>query len=628
MCGLVVLRAEESRPDIGAMGLAALETLAHRGPDDQGWQITEGDGPSPPTFLGHRRLSILDLSAAGRQPMRCPVTGNLLVFNGEIYNFIELRRELEGHGCVFRTDSDSEVVLQAWRVWREEAFARFNGMWALVILDRTSGALICCRDRLGVKPLYYTRHRDAQGAWLMLASEIRAIATALGGYPPPERRSVFEFLVTGVSDHGCRTFYQGIAAIPPGWILHLTATGESHWERYHQWPEIDPEARLEPEAVKDLVTDAVRLRLRSDAPTVSLLSGGLDSSILTLQAARLARTEPRSCFAGAFTYGYSGPGMAAHDETESARAFLAAAAPDVHHVVHLADPVPDESELLALARDQEEPVATPSILASRRLYRAIRDAGFKVVLSGEGADEIFGGYVTRYMSLLARDRLLDGGWLSAWRLLRTRATRPGLVANRLAWHLPAATIRYLLRNLRPSVRVMNRDFWQSMATEFDELRDDHRLRLEARLHRDIAETNLPMILRFADRNSMRFGVEVRSPYLDWRLLATVLAAPVAERMGDDHGKAALRRAFAGDLPETIAWGRKRHGFGNAEQYLVPDFPVDTLWERLPSWAADWLSLRDLRRELARPGSHTTLWWSVSLLTWLAAMYGDPGTDAR
>jgi asparagine synthase (glutamine-hydrolysing) len=131
-----------------------------------------------------------------------------------------------------------------------------------------------------------------------------------------------------------------------------------------------------------------------------------------------------------------------------------------------------------------------------------------------------------------------------------------------------------------------------------------------------------MILRWADRNSMRFGIEVRSPYLDWRVVSAALAAPVSERMGEDHGKAALRRAFSGDLPERIAWGRKTHGFGNAEQFQVNNMHLDALWERLPAWADDWLSLPDLRRELARPGGHTTLWWAVSLALWLATAYGE------
>ena len=620
MCGLLALRANGAFPDLARVGTAALDTLAHRGPDDADWMEIAAD--MPPTFLGHRRLSILDLSDASRQPMTCPVTGNVLLFNGEIYNFIELRHELETRGCVFRTQSDTETILHAWRVWGEDAFARFNGMWAVVLLDRTSGTLICCRDRLGIKPLYYARDPRPNGMVSIFASEIRAIAAVLGGHPEPNRQAVFDFLLTGLSEHKERTFYTGISSIPAGWIMRLDRQGEIHWQRYHQWPECDPHGQFDPEQLRDLLYDAVRLRLRSDAPSVTLLSGGLDSSIITALAARAAQTEPRTCHAGAYTYGYRDDLAPAHDETACARAFIAEYLPETRHVIRFADPCPDEEELLALARAQEEPVATPSVLAAYRLYGSIRRDGIKVVLSGEGADELFGGYTTRYMSLLARDRILAGQLRPAWTLLRNGTIRPQSLANQLVWTLPAHLVRRMLRQTRPSSRMMSAALWHDMSGEFDKIYRDRRLNLEQRLHRDVTATNLPMILRWADRNSMHFGVEVRSPYLDWRVVSLALSTPPAQRMGDDHGKAALRRAFAGQLPEQRLWQRKTHGFGNAEQYQVNAMRFETLWERLPTSANELLDVPRLRRELARSGSHTTLWWSVSLALWLAAVYGE------
>lgn len=622
MCGLLALRAHSAIPDLTRLGRAALDTLAHRGPDDADWTFAGDDSSCPPTFLGHRRLSILDLSPAGRQPITCPVTGNILVFNGEIYNFIELRQELETQGCVFCTDTDTEVILQAWRLWGEAAFERFNGMWALVLLERASGSLICCRDRLGVKPLYYARNNKGDRQLTILASEIRAIAAVMGAYPPPERKAVFDFLMTGMSDHSCRTFYTGISAVPPGWIMRLDRNGDLHWQHYHQWPACDPDKRLDPEELRDLIADAVRLRLRSDTPSVTLLSGGLDSSIITAMAARAGRTETRACHAGAYTYGYRDGQMAEHDETLQAKAFIADYLPGTPHFIHLADARFSEAELMQLAQTHEEPVATPSILAGHRLFRAIRDDGFKVVLSGEGADELFGGYTSRYMSQLTRERLLGGEILPALRMLHEGAAKPQQVANRLLWDLPARAVRGLLRCTRPSARTMSADLWHDMAPEFAALYEDRHVNLEQRLRRDITTTNLPMILRWADRNSMRFGVEVRSPYLDWRVVSAALATPVYERMGDRHGKAALRRAFSDELPTELVWRRKTHGFGHAEQFQVNHIRFEALWEKLPTWAGDWLSLPALRNELARPASHTTLWWAVSLALWLATTYGE------
>lgn len=626
MCGLLVLRAHSAMADLPQRGCAALNTLAHRGPDDADWLLAGGDAGCPPTFLGHRRLSILDLTTAGRQPMTCPVTGNVLVFNGEIYNFVELKRELEAKGCTFHTASDTEVILQAWRVWGESAFERFNGMWAIVILDRASGSLICCRDRLGVKPLYYVRDKQNGRDVSVFSSELRAIISVLGKPPAPNRKAIFDFLLSGISDHNNRTFYEGIAAVPPGWIMRQDKDGDMHWHRYHQWPECTPDNRLEADALHELISDAVRLRLRSDAPSVTLLSGGLDSSIITAVAARVGATESRTCHAGAYTYGYLGGKDAEHDETTQAAAFVAQHLPHTQHFIHRAEARPSEQELLALAVAQEEPVATPSILASYRIYRSIRADGFKVVLSGEGADEIFGGYTARYMSQLARDHLFAGNILPALRLLRSGATRPGRVANQLIWGLPASAVRMLLRLTRPSVRVMNTALWHEMAPEFLDLYADRRVDLEQRLRLDVTTTNLPMILRFADRNSMHHGVEVRSPYLDWRVVSAALATPVSERMGTAQGKGALRRAFAQELPEELVWRRKTHGFGNAEQFQVNNIRFEELWERLPPWANDLISLPSLRQELEQPGNHTTLWWSVSLALWLATAYGEPAVQ--
>ncbi|MBD9362450.1 asparagine synthase (glutamine-hydrolyzing) [Methylomonas fluvii] len=622
MCGLIALRAHSAIPDLPRIGAAALDTLAHRGPDDADWLIANGDSSRPPTFLGHRRLSILDLSPAGRQPMTCPVTGNILIFNGEIYNFIELRRELETEGCAFRTDTDTEVVLHAWRVWGETAFERFNGMWALVLLERASGDLICCRDRLGVKPLYYARDHGGGRQMTILASEIRAIASVLGAYPPPEPKSVFTFLMSGVSDHGCRTFYQGVSSVPPGCIMRLECNGDIHWQPYHQWPVSCQDNQLEPARLRELVADAVRLRLRSDTPSVTLLSGGLDSSIITAMAARASRTEPLSRHAGAYTYGYRNSSAAEHDETARAAAFIAGYLPDTRHFIHLADAQPSEIELLELAYIQEEPIATPSVLAGYRIFRGIRDAGFKVVLSGEGADEVFGGYTARYMSHLARDKILSGELLPALQMLRDGSVKSRQLANQLVWSLPANVVRGLMRRTRPGAQVMSATLWETMAAEFSALYQDRQVDLEQRLRRDVTTTNLPMILRWTDRNSMRSGIEVRSPYLDWRVVSAALAAPVSARMGDDHGKAALRRAFAGELPDELLWRRKTHGFGHAEQFQVNNIRFDALWEKLPAWAGEWLSLPMLRRELARPTSHATLWWGVSLALWLATTYGE------
>ncbi|AVS84129.1 asparagine synthase (glutamine-hydrolyzing) [Paracidovorax avenae] len=612
MCGIVALRSFVDGAPLRARAERALAALARRGPDAQGLLCL--DLPAP-TALGHRRLSILDLSSAATQPMRCPDTGNVVVFNGEIYNFLELRRELEGLGHRFRTDSDTEVILQGWRAWGEGFFPRCNGMWAVVLLEKATGDLVYCRDRLGVKPLYL--HHD--GRQLLLASEIRAIAAALGGHPAPNPGAVFDFLVAGLSDHRGETFYQGIRPVPPGWLYRVSPTGRSTKRPYHRWPHPGEGPPLDAATVRSLLQDATRLRLRSDLPSVTLLSGGLDSSILT-RISLQAGAAPRTRFDGAFTYGYSDAAHAGFDEVGAAAASMAEWGHADRHHVHRARALPDVHELQALVDAQEEPFCTPSILASFRMYRAIREAGYKVVLNGEGADELFGGYVRLYLALSARSALRGLKLPTLARLLAGGAVDARLLLNRLAWDLPVRPLGALLRQQRPSVASMSAALWHDQAIRLQALQSDRRGDVQARLRGDVLATNLPMVLRMTDRNSMHSGVEVRAPFLDYRLVERALATPAHLRMGDYHGKALLRQAFAADVPPRIAGQRKSTGFGHAEQFLVDRMPLQEVLASLPQGLGDFLDLPRLRRELAGGRAHSTLWFAVSVALWYRSVY--------
>lgn len=611
MCGLIVLRGP-GRDGLAEMARRGLAAIAHRGPDGDGLHVSEG---AAPTVLGHCRLSILDLSPAAAQPMICAKTGDVLVFNGEIYNFLELREMLEAKGERFRGDGDTEVILAGWRVWGRDFFARCNGMWALAILERASGDLILSRDRLGVKPLYIHRHQDR----LMLASEIRAIAAMRGGYPPPDPDATFDFLTLGRSDHTARTFFQGIETVAPGEVWRIAPDGTTTTWAYHRWPGIGEGPQLEPAEVRRLLRDSTALRLRSDVPTVSLLSGGLDSSILTGIGLSLD-AQPRVSFGGAFTYGYDEDALAHFDETAQAARLMRELGASERHHIHSGPAVPDQAELLQLVATQEEPFSTPSILASLRTYKAVRDAGYKVVISGEGSDETFGGYVARYQAFAARDALRAGRLPRALGLMARGAADVSLTLNRLAWDLPLPILANLLRRRRPSVGLISDALWSDSGGRLAGLRDDMRSGLQDRLRRDMLTTLLPSILRMTDRNAMRFGVEVRSPFLDYRLIERALATPAARLMGDLHGKAMLRQAFTGDLPDRVLWQRKVAGFGHAEQFLVHRMPLRRLLDDLPVELGAWLDVGRLRRDLSAGALHTTFWLAVSVALWYRSIY--------
>lgn len=629
MCGFVSLVTTKDQCKIWELGQSALETIRHRGPDDRDEIVVNASGNSVElgeagrVYLGHNRLSILDLSPAGRQPMRCPETGNLIVFNGEIYNFLELRQDLKSIGCIFSTESDTEVVLKAYMTWGHEAFNRFNGMWAMAIYEHESGALIFSRDRLGVKPLYMARTPE----FAVFGSEIRSIISVLGKTPDPDEESLFDFLLLGISDHTCRTFFSGISQIPPGSVVRLNRNGVLHTNYYHQWP-VPDSSIPDPDALRELVTDSVLLRLRSDAPTVSLLSGGLDSSIITWVASTKGRGEPRSSYSGAYTYGYEEETSSEHDETRAARDFIDKLEPAPAHFVHLARAIPSAADLYELTSCLEEPPSTPSTLAGLRLYRAIRNDGFKVALVGEGADELFGGYTRAYMSRLIRDHLKNCNISSAIKVLASGQVSTQLVLNRLIWELPATVISTLLRRFRPNARAMNGTFWHSMGDRFNELCQDRRLPLNERLRLDVTTTNLPMILRYSDRTSMKWGVEARSPYLDYRLVSLAMSLPLNEKVGFHGGKILLRKAFDGFLPHETVWKPKTHGFGNAEQFQLPFINFQELWEGLPECAGRFIDISSVRQQLERGERHPTLWLPLAVLLWFKAHYSSGNIYGR
>lgn len=617
MCGILGLLGYE-RPITAKSGAAGLSLLAHRGPDDSGLMffdracapLPDADGAA--IALGHRRLSIFDLSPLGHQPMCCPRTGNVIVFNGEIYNFLEIRAQLEQQGGIFTSQSDTEVILEAYRLWGERAFQSFNGMWAIILLDPARRRLIVSRDRLGVKPLYIARH----GGVIGLASEIKPLVIGLDLPIKPNSDAVFDFLTAGISDHQTMTFFQGVEAVPPGGVLRLSLEGEVEHGRYHEWPGAGEQEAPTADGIRQVLESAVLLRLRSDAPTVALVSGGLDSAVITSLAVTVGLHQPRTRFRGAFTYGYSTPEAQIWDETERARDLVKSFGVDLLHSIHKVEPQIDRDEILSVVGCQEQPFATPSLLAHYRMYKLIRENDFKVVLNGEGSDELMAGYTSQYLTRLARDHLRGGRIGDALELLKSPHLSRRLLMNRMMWDLPTALLLPLLRRHRLNYRVMKAEFLAQRRERLDFVRDFYRSRAAERVRRDILSTNLPHILRCADRNSMAHGVEARHPFLDYRYVELALRTPLEMKLGPQGGKLPLRQAFEGMLPAGYARVPKLMGFGHAEQFnFAPLLAADIDPQDLPE-AEEFIDLPALRDGLRQPVVHPTAWLPLSLALWL------------
>ena len=540
------------------------DLVAHRGPDGSG---IHRDGK---VGLGHRRLAIIDLSADGAQPMRHGSLPVWITFNGAIFNYLELRQELELLGATFRSASDTEVLLNAYLAWGPECLERLNGMWAFAIHDGRDNTLFCARDRFGIKPLYYT-DTDREFA---LGSEIRQLLPLIG-----ERRAdaelVDDFLLCGLTDHTQRTFFKWIEKLPPGHFLRVDiATGRYAPERYYHLIPDKTAANADTDTAADrvhrLLGDAVRLRLRSDVRVGTCLSGGLDSSSVAALAAG-AQDKARPAEFCAITAVSQEPG-------NNEEAYAAAVVEHCGLTWIRARPTYEDfsASLGELIDIQEEPFGGPSIMMQYAVMKAARANAITVLLDGQGGDETMLGY-DRYYAAWLRDCFRKrgvGGFVSGVR--GALSANANLSLPRLAMlfiGMGSASVRSLGYRWRYG-------FMKKLALPKALKRLAQSMGDAARMQGlEIAETNLPMLLRFEDKNSSHFAIEARLPYLDHRFVELALGLPVSLKMHDGWTKWPLRQAMAGILPRAIGWRRNKIGFA-APDHLWLDRHLPQMREKV------------------------------------------------
>lgn len=561
MCGLIAVVARRGQPVPAALLHDGAGVLAHRGPDDFGMYI---DGP---VGFGFRRLAIIDTSAAGHQPMSSADAAMTIVFNGEIYNYLEVREELVARGHAFRSHSDTEVLLNAYREWGRACVQRFNGMFAFLIHDRRDGSLFGARDRLGVKPLYVWE----DDGWIVFASEPRAIgATGLAPLAPDWGRFA-QSLRWHAMDHEGGCCLAGICPVPAGHTLHLAAPGERLVvEPYWRLPE--PPAASERaesrwiEELAALATDAVRLRLRSDVPVGFTLSGGIDSSLLICEAAHIGAPQ-----GGLIAFSYQD---AQHDEREPIRDTVAQTGA---RLISLDGDSLDVAELLPkVVAANGEPVHSTSAVANYALFDLARRHGVKVLLGGQGADEVFGGYRSfqwdYWHSLFAQRRwaglLAD---VRAFTRLHGRGVAATLSTTLLRSLRIAASTTWAYQRLRAHRRMpLRADATQALfapdllalAAPMPLDADDF---LMAGAQRRAATVSpLPMYLRIEDRVSMAHSVEARLPFTDYRLVEHAFRMPDTLKFSGGLNKRALRRVAERRVPPSVASRVQKLGFPVAD----------------------------------------------------------------
>ncbi len=560
MCGLAGILQPNPNTYLPRDLQRMTDALAHRGPDGMGhWQSTDGT-----VLLGHRRLKIIDLSEEAKQPFQY-LHRYTIVHNGEIYNYLELKENLSLKGYVFRTKSDTEVIAAAYDHWGKACVSKFDGMFAFAIWDEKEQSLFAARDRFGEKPFYYT----LQGQSLIFASEIKAF-WALGINKEVDRHMAFHYLTLGYVDdplEADRTFFHQIHKLPAAHTLKYSAIYrdaviERFWDIDLQEtaPDItDEEAQ---QRLMELLTTSVKRRLRCDVQMGCSLSGGVDSGTLAYLLSK-QMNEPVQTFTAVF------PGFD-RNEWDTAQTIAKHIGARAQEVV-LADTDWFRTGIECL-KQQDEPVGSSSVFAQYAVHKAIQSTGVKVVIDGQGADEILGGYERYYpwyWQELYRSRKLR----FSQELASTKALGAATAfnwKNKLAAFFPHTAAQYRKReyhqkaNLHPE---LYKDFKKEHLNNFHHALPEHP-GLNGALYFTTCTHGLEELLRYADRNAMGVGLEARFPFLAHELVEFIFSLPSQMKIRQGWRKWILRASMQNHLPAAIIWNTQKIGFETPQMHWM------------------------------------------------------------
>ncbi len=655
MCGITGILSRQGLSVDPALLLKMTNSIRHRGPDDEGYLFVNtannrcdhrsGNDSIPaaksnyPNIsapiqenynlgLGWRRLSIIDLSSAGHQPMSNADGTVWLIFNGEIYNYIELRELLIAKGHSFTTKSDSEVIIRAYEEWGKKCLSHFNGMWAFALWDARTRSLFCARDRFGVKPFYYFTKENT----FAFASEIKALLLHPDVVRKANHQMVYDYLAYAVIDHSDETFFSGVKQLPPAHYLIVDATGALTVQRYYTLQcnsdlerYREPESRQYTEKFKELLVDSIKLRLRTDVPLGSCLSGGLDSSTIVCMANSLMFNNgviDRNLIGEhqkTFTAVYDD---AAYSEKPFVEKVIARTNAEPHFVRPDGKKLWDE--LRKVVYHQDEPFNSTSVYAQWNVMRLASEQHITVLLDGQGGDELLGGYswhVPIYQAELLR----------AWRfgtLLKELAGTSSIThrpVSRQAIDLLSKTGRNILPQsvyelFAPGFGMMDSEFSSAHSRRSTVLakRNDS---LQERLLQEETSFNLQQLLHYEDRNSMAFAIEARVPFVDYRVVEYAMSIPASYKIHNGWSKYPLRCAGEGILPKEIQWRKDKMGFVTPQnEWLRTLLPmVRTFLLDEPLRANQFLNQVSLEKRLkANPPTiaNNILWQIINLEMWM------------
>ncbi len=532
------------------------DAQAHRGPDGEGI-FAEGN-----VGLGHRRLAIID-RAHGQEPLFSADKNLVITYNGEVYNYKELRRELKAKGRKFKTESDTEVIVQAYAEWGTKAFDKFNGMFAFAIYDRKAKKLVLARDHFGIKPLYYANLGTEKKPVLLFASEAKALLASGKVEGKPNDRTIYRYLRFRIHDESEQTFFGGIYTLRPGQCMTLTDDDGLKIEDYSRLPqelaaiakEKHPYTPEETKKYRKAFTEAVRMRLVSEVPVGTCLSGGMDSSAVTLVINKLFYKHDKSANAvGTVQNTFSAvfPGSI-NDEEKYVDAVIDACKGEV--AVYKVYPNVNEFkiDLKDFVRSQEEPTISTAQYAQ---FKVMQEAAkhVTVLLDGQGADEMLTGYYPYFLVYL-RQLKRDGRWGK----LITEVVRSSDILLRAIRFKLLDALQF--KHNVSAAQLLKKDFKNSFKEEtYGATPDD----LRQRFVEDIFCNSLPSLLRYEDRNTTRFSLEGRVPFLDKEVTKYLFSLDDESIILNGWNKRIVRDALKDVLPKMVHRRRNKIGFTTPE----------------------------------------------------------------
>lgn len=581
MCGICGIYNLDNKLIDPSILLKMTNLVKHRGPDDEGYLLVNTHNKNIQNFhgsdtvqsiktstqhiqtdfkanlgFGHRRLSIIDLSADGHQPMSSGDKRFWIIFNGEIYNYLELKTELKNLGHQFTTNSDTEVILSAYRQWGELCVTHFNGMFAFSIWDHLKHKLYCARDRMGIKPFYYFWD-NRQLIW---ASEIKQMIKSNVVIPDPNYHSIFNYLLLSRQDIDKSTLFENIVQLPPGHTLVVEDDNlkiRRYWNLEENMSTVYSNDQEYASVFLDLLRNSVRMRMRSDVPLGIALSGGLDSSSIAVLAKDLTKNRVKT-----FSVYYED--NIQYDEREYIQAVLKAG--DFEPVYFTSNGNVHFDDIQKWIYHQDEPPLSASPFSAYNNYRNIKKADITVALNGQGGDEILAGYHTYFkyylLSLIQQGKLVN--------FIKEFFSYTNVHHKDLAFRLNLLFKLFLRTFLAdPTMKKLEK---YEMSTKSiyskDLLRYENRIvlpqkfsnSLNQNLYETVTHTMVPHLLHWEDRNSMAFSVESRVPMLDHHLVDYMFSIPINQKIREGETKFILRQAMEGILPELVRTRKDKIGF--------------------------------------------------------------------